>query len=84
MSLLGIEVSPLHAILPSFCLIQMKQSSRITFGSSGTASIPPRVTPTTKLAKMVEFKEALAAAAELLDPTPPSVAIYCVHSTANR
>ena len=70
----------------STVLFQLKQPpSRFTLGThSGAANIPPRITPPMKLEKMREYRDALASTAELLDPTPPSVAMYCVHSTENR
>lgn len=61
---------------------QMKFPPTPSPSSSGQDSMPAKVTPPAQLAKIAEFKEALASA-ELVDPTAPSVAIYCVHSTDN-
>lgn len=66
---------------------QMKGSRHSSFGfilaSSSDSSLSAKVTPGAQLAKISEFKKALTAA-ESIDPTSPSVAVYHVHSTDNR
>lgn len=60
-------------------------SGFVPSSTSGAAAawIPAKVTPGAQLEKISKFKEALSVA-EMVDPTAPSVAMYCVHSTDNR
>lgn len=58
-------------------------SSPSSTSGAATAWIPAKVTPGAQLEKISKFKEALSVA-EMVDPTAPSVAMYCVHSTDNR
>lgn len=48
-----------------------------------SSDFPAKVTSSVHMDNMTEYKDALAGA-EMVDPTTPSVAMFCVHSTENK